>query len=225
MKKTIYHGSSTEIKKPIYGAGNIHNDYGQGFYCTEHLELAKEWAVSEKDNGFANEYQIDLRGLEILDLTDNQYHILNWLGILLDNRIVNLDDEISGRGQEFILKRFLPDYKDADIIIGYRADDSYFSFARAFLGNTLSLRKLSEAMRLGNLGEQIVLKSKKAFDIIRFEKSHIADSTLYYPKKQRRDEVARQIYQKETKNASFKDEIFLIDIMREDWGNKDVRLS
>ncbi|MBR2627880.1 MAG: DUF3990 domain-containing protein, partial [Peptococcaceae bacterium] len=40
-------------------------------------------------------------------------------------------------------------------MIGYRADDSYFSFANAFLNNTLSLRQLEKAMMLGKHGEQV----------------------------------------------------------------------
>ena len=54
--------------------------------------------------------------------------------------------------------------QDHDFIKGYRADDSYFSFAAAFLNNTISLSQLEKAMVLGKLGEQIVAKSEKAFD-------------------------------------------------------------
>ena len=43
-KITIYHGSEHVIQKPSMHAGKNHNDYGQGFYCTEDIELAKEWA-------------------------------------------------------------------------------------------------------------------------------------------------------------------------------------
>lgn len=28
----IYHGSENIIKKPVYGAGKLYNDYGRGFY-------------------------------------------------------------------------------------------------------------------------------------------------------------------------------------------------
>lgn len=38
---TIYHGSPN-IVTPVFGEGKDYNDYGQGFYCTENLELAKE---------------------------------------------------------------------------------------------------------------------------------------------------------------------------------------
>ena len=42
MEITLYHGSEKIVERPMFGEGKIHNDYGRGFYCTEHLELAKE---------------------------------------------------------------------------------------------------------------------------------------------------------------------------------------
>ena len=56
----IYHGSIIVIEKPIYGYGKKHNDYGLAFYCTESLDLAKEWAVSNELDGYANCYELDL---------------------------------------------------------------------------------------------------------------------------------------------------------------------
>lgn len=47
MKKRLYHGSQFIIQKPEYGKGARHNDYGKGFYCTEQIELAKEWACAK----------------------------------------------------------------------------------------------------------------------------------------------------------------------------------
>ena len=38
----IYHGSPKVIERLVFGEGKVHNDYGRGFYCTEHAELAKE---------------------------------------------------------------------------------------------------------------------------------------------------------------------------------------
>ena len=88
MKRKIilYHGSTQIIRTPEYGIGNRYNDYGLGFYCTEELELAKEWACSSEADGFANKYVLKTDGLSILDLSCGKYHILNWLAILLDNR-------------------------------------------------------------------------------------------------------------------------------------------
>ena len=56
----LYHGSEKIIDAPEFGKGNSHNDYGRGFYCTENEELAKEWACSNNNNGFANKYEFDI---------------------------------------------------------------------------------------------------------------------------------------------------------------------
>ncbi|MBQ6625824.1 MAG: DUF3990 domain-containing protein [Ruminococcus sp.] len=62
-KLTIYHGSSKIIERPLFGAGNPNNDYGLGFYCTETLDLAKEWACSAETDGYANKYSLNTDGL------------------------------------------------------------------------------------------------------------------------------------------------------------------
>ena len=50
-KLVLYHGSPGIIEKPVFGKGKAYNDYGRGFYCTEHIELAKEWACTEGTDG------------------------------------------------------------------------------------------------------------------------------------------------------------------------------
>ena len=57
-KLILYHGSPEIIQSPVYGKGKINNDYGRGFYCTEHLELAKEWACTEGTDGYVNQYEV-----------------------------------------------------------------------------------------------------------------------------------------------------------------------
>lgn len=219
----LYHGSSSIIEHPLYGAGKSYNDYGRGFYCTEHIELAKEWACGEATDGFANRYELDLTNLKVLNLSDKKYSILNWLAILMDNRIGRLSSPIEKQGRDYILKNFLPDYKKYDVIIGYRADDSYFSFARAFVGNSISLKQLGFAMRLGKLGEQYVQMSEKAFNQITFLDYSVANSSEYYPKKKARDEFAREAFMKELENNDI-DGIFMRDIIREGMGALDERL-
>ena len=106
-KLTIYHGSQKLIQQPVYGAGNVRNDYGLGFYCTENLDLAKEWACTEENSGYANCYQLDLCGLTILNLSDYRYHILNWLSLLLQNRVFKISNDLAAEGKEYILDTFL----------------------------------------------------------------------------------------------------------------------
>lgn len=224
-KLTIYHGSSKIIERPDFGTGNPHNDYGLGFYCTESMELAKEWACSTETDGFANQYQLNLTGLSTLSLTSGDYHILNWLSVLLENRRFRIDGAIAQQAKAYIFENFSVDYKQYDIIRGYRADDSYFSFANAFLNNTISVTQLEKAMVLGKLGEQIVLMSQKAFASIEFVNAIPAPNEIYLPKKLARDTVARKDFQQEKARGSILTEKYILDIMREGWKNDDERLQ
>lgn len=145
-KIIIYHGSSEIVKQPVYGKGKPYNDYGIGFYCTEHLELAKEWACTKNIDGFVNEYELDLTHLKVLHLSE--YSILHWLALLMVNRRFRISTPVMRRGFQWLKDNFLIDITGYDVIIGYRADDSYFSFARAFINNEISLTQLSYAMKL-----------------------------------------------------------------------------
>ena len=224
-KLTIYLGSSKIIERPDFGTGNPHNDYGLGFYCTESMELAKEWASSTETDGFANQYQLNLTGLSTLSLTSGDYHILNWLSVLLENRRFRIDGAIAQQAKAYISENFSVDYKQYDIIRGYRADDSYFSFANAFLNNTISVTQLEKAMVLGKLGEQIVLISQKAFASIEFVNAIPAPNEIYLPKKLARDTAARKDFQQEKARGSILTEKYILDIMREGWKNDDERLQ
>ena len=220
----LYHGSSQIIPNPVYGKGNPENDYGLGFYCTREPELAKEWACAEDDNGFANQYKLETDNLSCLHLNGDGYHILNWLAILLENRRFELSSPISIRARQYILDTFLPDYKAFDIIEGYRADDSYFSFSRAFLANGISLQQLRTAMRLGKLGEQVVLRTPAAFDALSFVGSIPADASVYHIKRQTRDRQAREEYRKMLTETPSTEEIYISTIINEKWDNNDPRL-
>ena len=219
----LYHGSPSIIKQPMYGKGKKYNDYGRGFYCTKNLELAKEWACSDAIDGYANRYEIDTDGLKILDLSSDEYTILSWLAILLENRQTRLSSPIEKRARDYLLQHFLPKYTRYDIIVGYRADDSYFSFVRSFVSNTISLEQLSYAMKLGELGEQFVLKSKKAFGAIHFLEHTIAQHSIYYARRMRRDIDAREAFYKKQEEDDIHG-IYMRDIIREEMKSDDIRL-
>ncbi len=221
----LYHGSENIIEKPEFGKGALHNDYGRGFYCTENIELAKEWACASQHNGYANVYEFDITGLKCLNLNSPEYNILNWLAILADNRTYWQNGSISEQAKKYVKDNFLPDISEYDVITGYRADDSYFSFAQDFVANTISLQKLSEAMRLGKLGEQIVLKSPKAFDQIKFLGYESAEAGEYYLKKSEREREARKEYRSRKKEVANINDLFILDIIREGIKNGDARLS
>lgn len=222
-KLILYHGSSEIIEKPIFGKGKAYNDYGRGFYCTENFELAKEWACTEGIDGYANQYEIETDGLKILNLSSGEYTVLHWLALLMTYRKLRLSTPVMKRGAEWLKEHFLVNIEDYDVIIGYRADDSYFSFARAFVSNEISLGQLSHAMKLGKLGEQFVLKSREAFEAIQFVSYVASDNTIYYARRKARDDAARAVFFAELERDDM-DGIYIRDLIRGEVKADDPRL-
>ena len=222
-KIILYHGSNEKIEKPLFGKGKAYNDYGQGFYCTEHIELAKEWSCTEGVDGFANKYELDTSELKILNLSEDEFTILHWLALLMENRRFRVSTPVMRRGVAWLKEHFSVDVNEYDLIIGYRADDSYFSFAKAFIGNEISLSQLNYAMRLGKLGEQYVLKSEKAFNQIEFISAELADNTIYYARRKKRDNEARNAFFAELEKDNVNG-IYMRDIIKEEMTSEDIRL-
>lgn len=207
----IFHGSERIIDKPKYELGKPNNDFGKGFYCTQDEEKAKEWACKGNKFGIVNKYELDIDNLKILDLTNNNYSVLNWISILLKNRTFNTINPLAEEAREYLITNYYIEIKEYDVVIGYRADDSYFSYAQSFIDNSLSIDSLQKAMKLGNLGKQIVLVSKKAFEKINYIEHYVVDKNIYYLKYLNNDINAR----KEYKNIkSSKDETFILDLIR-----------
>lgn len=222
----LYHGSPKTVDVPMYGVGSKENDYGLGFYCTQSNDLAKEWACPTVQSGFSNKYELDVDNLNVLYLNSDGYHILNWIAILLQNRTFSMRSPVARQAHNYIIQEFLPDISGYDLIIGYRADDSYFSYAKDFLNNTISVSQLAQAMKLGELGEQVVLKSKKAFEQIQFIGYEIAEGSVYNPRRKAREDRARKAYLS-NHGADFSavnNEIYVLDIIREGMKNNDSRL-
>lgn len=219
----IYHGSDHIIENPAYHGGRRHNDYGYGFYCTGHEDMAKEWSVSYGRSGYVNIYEIDTTDLSVLNL--NEYSILTWLAVLLENRIFHLGSPLAREAYDYLTKEFGITYDTYDIIKGYRADDSYFSFAQDFLNGTISVSQLKRAMMLGKLGEQIVLKSKTAFERITFLDANEVDHRVWYPKRKARDDKARQDYHSTDKMTYIRGDIYITRIIDEEMRHDDERLQ
>lgn len=225
-KIELLHGSDHVIVKPAFHLGKKCNDYGRGFYCTRELSMALEWACEQNTDGFVNKYSFEQDSLKVLNLLDGNHNILHWMALLLKNRTFRLSNEIAIDARDYIIDNFSIDLKDYDVVIGYRADDSCFSFAESFVQNGLSLRSLNQALRLGKLGEQTVLISEKSFENLKFEEVELADKTIYYPKFITRDSSARETYKNEIrKGRSHKDDIFVLDILREEMKNDDLRIQ
>ena len=207
----LYHGSEKIVIKPLYNYGKIDNDYGRGFYCTKEVELAKEWACQKDKDGFVNSYSLDASGLNTLYLNSKKYSVLHWLSILVQNREV--DDLENREAVEFLKNNYSIDTSNFDMIVGYRADDSYFTFARDFINDAITIQSLTKAMRLGRLGLQVMVKSEEAFNRLQFLGYESVSKSLYYSKYKERDGNARSSY-KELRNQSKSSGLIITEIIK-----------
>ena len=219
---TLFHGSEKVIEAPSFGEGKRNNDFGLGFYCTETENLAKEWAVSSLRDGFCNRYTLDTEYMKILNLNSPNYTILNWIAVLVEHRLFSIRTPIARRAKKYLIDNFGINVNAFDIVTGYRADDSYFDYAESFLNNAISVEQLAAAMKLGKLGEQIVLKSQFAFSRIRFEGFDVAEKEEFYVFRKARDDEASRLYLELLEEES--DGLYIQDIIRGGITNDDSRI-
>ena len=219
---TLFHGSEKVVEEPTFGLGKTTNDFGLGFYCTETEDLAKEWAVSSLRDGFSNRYTLDTEYMNILNLNSPDYTILNWIAVLVEHRVFALKTPIARKAKRYLIDNFGINVNAYDLITGYRADDSYFDYAETFLNNGISVEQLARAMKLGRLGEQIVLKSKFAFSRIQFDGFDVAEKEEFYVLRKARDDEANQLYLNMLEEES--DGLYIQDIIRGGITNDDPRI-
>lgn len=158
----LYHGTPNKLVKPKYGGGDEKHDYGKGFYLTESIELAKEWAVCRPNdrNGWVHQYELEADGLKILDF--QQRDVLSWLAELMKHR-----DAADSKRYRMLAKQFIEKYgidtSTYDVIRGWRANASYFYIAKEFVRDNIDIDILEELLSLGGLGIQYCLKSEVAY--------------------------------------------------------------
>ena len=219
---TIYHGSQKIVEVPTFGEGKKNNDFGLGFYCTESVALAKEWAVSSVQSGFCNKYTLDTQYLNILNLNSPEYTILNWIAVLVEHRLFSIKTPVAKRAKKYLIDNFAVNVNAYDLIFGYRADDSYFDYAESFLNNGISVEQLARAMRLGKLGEQIVIKSKFAFSKLKYEGFDIAEKDIFYVLRKARNDEAVKAYFELAEEEN--DGLYIQDIIKGGIKNDDLRI-
>lgn len=161
-KLILYHGTPDIIVQPIYGRGDEKHDYGMGFYLTDSLDLAKEWAVCRPNdsNGWVHSFELDTDGLKILDFGEN--NVLAWLAELMKHRDAADTKRYHVLAEKFI-GRFGVDTTGYDVIKGWRANASYFYIAKEFVRDNIDMDILEELLSLGGLGIQYCIKSEAAY--------------------------------------------------------------
>ncbi len=190
---TLYHGSPHKIVKPIFGGGKDKHDYGNGFYLTPVIDLAKEWAVCRPDAcvGYVHTFILNTDALKILDF--QSYGVIAWLCELMKHR-----DASDGRRYQMLKDRFIDKYgidtSGYDCIKGWRANASYFYIAREFVKDNIDVDILEELLSLGDLGIQYCIKTEAAYDNL----IEIEDELIEVPYKEfsvkynERDAMARK---------------------------------
>lgn len=189
---TLYHGTSDKIVTPTYGKGDDKHDYGRGFYLTEDIELAKEWAVCRpnEENGWVHKYELETEGLSVLDFQEKD--VLSWLAELMKHRDAADSKRYRVLSQKFIDKYGI-DTSAYDVIKGWRANASYFYIAKEFVRDNIDIDILEELLSLGSLGIQYCIKTEKAYSHLREipDDISIVDYQQFNEKYNKRDINAR----------------------------------
>ena len=192
-KIILYHGSPNKVVVPQFGFGEGKHDYGKGFYLTENIELAKEWAVCRPDetNGWVHKYELETDDLRILDF--QEHNILSWLAELMKHR-----DASDSRRYKVLSKKFIAEYgidtSEYDVIKGWRANASYFYIAKEFVRDNIDIEILEELLSLGGLGIKYCIKSELAYSkLAEIEDGPISvDYSEFNEKYNERDIIARK---------------------------------
>ncbi len=212
----LYHGSKKIVSMPICDHKDDKKDFGEGFYATESEELAREWASADENGGIINVYELDTDDLSIIDLCSDEQDILKWLAIILSNRIIPLLSPSETKRRDKIIREYLPDITEADMIKGYRADDSVFTLCRSFVSGDISSEELINIIKAEYPGEQVLLRTEKALSQLDHETYDIVDGSFYYPARIKRDHSFRRsvLNLSDTTFISSYPEIYLKDAMR-----------
>ena len=155
----VYNGSQHIVKEPVCNGSKRSNDYGHGFYTTENGDLARERACSDNRDGYVNSYEADLEDLSILRLNSPDCSVLNWLAILAKYRTFWQNGSVAAEAKEYLMRHFFIDPTGFDVIIGYRADDSYFTFAQDFVSGPFPWLSCQKLCTLANLANRSCLKA------------------------------------------------------------------
>lgn len=192
-KLILFHGTPNRIVVPTFGKGEEKHDYGQGFYLSESIDLAKEWAVCRpnEEKGWVHKYELETDGLRILDFQEKG--VLPWLAELMKHR-----DAADSKRYRMLAKKFIEKYgidtESYDVIRGWRANASYFYIAKEFVRDNIDMDILEELLSLGGLGIQYCIKTELAYSGLHEVKEDLLEVPYaeFNEKYNQRDLTARQ---------------------------------
>lgn len=151
-KLLLYHVGFYEIKKPDLKYGRKNADFGQGFYLSDNLEFVLKWAVQRDDKDtYLNKYELDLSDLNVKTFE----RTVEWYEYINNNR------------------NSYEDYLKEDVIIGPIANDILFDTLGITTSGILEKDKAYRLLNIFKTYNQIVIKTEKANDKLRFIESVI----------------------------------------------------
>ena len=149
----LYHAGFDVIKEPDIHYGRKNADFGQGFYTTPDKEFAYRWAKeSVGKKTIVNYYELDTDGLVVKTFDRSE----EWFEYIFANRRVKPDI-----------------YAEYDLIIGPIANDTIYETFGIITSGYLSDEEAMKLMMVGDISQQIVLKTQKAADSLEFISSEV----------------------------------------------------
>lgn len=146
--RILFHTGFDVIPAPDIRRGRTNADFGQGFYLSPQEDFARRWARSSSGKTtWLNRYELSGAGLKIKRFHRDQ----EWFNYIFRNR--------SG---------FSDDFSEYDLIIGPIANDTIFNTNGVLSSGLLRPDLALKALQLGPAYEQIVLKTEKAVQALRF---------------------------------------------------------
>lgn len=214
----LYHGSKVIVEKPLFGIGSKDNDYGSGFYLTEFKEKAKSWALATGDSdkpGVVNCYTLDTSDLNVLNLDD--FGVFAWVAEIISHRFVG--NVAANEFREEFVGKYKVDTSMADVIIGYRADDSYSTVIDYFMSNKITEQEVRKLFYKGSLGTQYFLKSERAFNTIKFSSSYEVNNVDCVDERIARKEVIDFLTKRDSEilRRTFNGHITILDALVDDY--------
>lgn len=155
----LYHVGFEIIKKPKINVGRKNADFGIGFYLSDDKNFSMCWARKRyNQKTYIIVYELDTTDLKIKKFRKDKY----WFRYIYLNR-----------------QGFKDRYKDYDVMIGPIANDTIFETYGVITSGVFSDEQSLELMKIGNRYNQVVIKSEKALNNLKFvEAKQIKDEEI-----------------------------------------------
>lgn len=209
---TLYHGSKKIIERPTTDMIRYACGLGQGFYLTEDESKAKEYAVSLGQDGYVSSYNLDIDKFNVLDLREDKYSPLNWVGLFAANRSIDATSIEALSAKRYLIENMAPT-GDYDIVIGCRCDGIYTRVATDFINGKLSYRNLCRMLNVGEV-QYAILKEDIISDLD-FDKAEFVPSSEVYPRKDMAYAKKLEGYNKRLNAPARNGDVYVSDIMKE----------